>query len=346
MNFFIQSIFLFYILVLFPVDSLAQEKDNYTAGIDQLIHSTTPFKFNGVILITKKGKTVYSNAVGFKNINTKTPLSIDDRFEIMSNSKQFTSVLLLKEVDKGRVLLNAPIKTYLPSLSQSWADTVTVHQLLNHTHGIVEIDKPLEFKAGSDFKYGNISNILLGKIIANSSKKSYTDLAKELFEQLQLKNTSCYLKETNQGLVSGHLVAKNESELVDSSFINTDYIPAAGIVTTARDLTIWNENLHKGKILSEASYLSMTTESVLAQHNVFGKEKKGYGYNIRVVEEHGIKYLGHTGLGDGFSSLNIYIPKYDISIIVLENQMNDDKELNYYYETKIKDIILKSNLLK
>jgi CubicO group peptidase (beta-lactamase class C family) len=90
----------------------------------------------------------------------------------------------------------------------------------------------------------------------------------------------------------------------------------------------------------------MTTESTKSQHNVFGKEKMGYGYNIRIVDDNGIQYFGHTGLGDGFSSLNIYVPQYDISIIVLENQMSEDSDLYYYYERKIKDIILKSNLVK
>lgn len=326
-------------------NSPAQVKDDYSAKIDSLINTKMPHSFNGVILISKNGKIKYSKFYGFTNFKTKTPLKLDDKFEIMSNSKQFTSVLLLKEVEKGNVNLQSPIKKYLPELTQSWADSVTVHQLLNHTHGIIDTEKSLVFKPGSEFKYGNLSNILLGKIIEFTSKKTYVELAKELFKEQKMKNTFCYSKDI-KNLVSGHYLNNQVYKVVDSSFINTENIPADGIITTAKDLTIWNKNLHSGKILKPETYKLMTTESVKSQHDVFGKEKMGYGYNIRIVEENGIKYFGHTGLGDGFASLNIYVPKNDLSIIVLENQMNENSNLWYYFEIKIKKIILESNLMK
>ncbi len=326
-------------------NSSAQAKDDYSARIDSLIKATIPYSFNGIILISKNGKTKYSKAYGFTNFNKKTPLKLDDSFEIMSNSKQFTSVLLLKEVEKGNVDLNSPIKRYLPNLKQSWADSVTVHQLLNHTHGIIDTEKPLAFKAGSDFKYGNLSNILIGEIIEFASKKTYVQLAKELFEQQKMKNTFCYSKGI-KNLVSGHYLENKTYKVVDSTFINTGNIPADGIITNVKDLAIWNKNLHNGKILKPETYKLMTTESIKSQHDVFGKEKMGYGYNIRIVEENGTKYFGHTGLGDGFASLNIYVPKDDLSIIVLENQMNESSDLWYYFETKIKEIVLKSILVK
>lgn len=332
-------------LLFISCNSSAQQKDDYSVKIDSLIKTQNPHNFNGVILISKKGKIKYSKAYGFTNFNKKTPLKLDDKFEIMSNSKQITSVLLLKEVEKGNVNLQSPIKKYLPELTQSWADSVTVHQLLNHTHGIIDTEKPLVFKAGSDYKYGNLSNILLGKIIEFTSKKTYVELANELFGQQKMKNTFCYSKEI-KNLVSGHYLNNQVYKVVDSTFINTENIPADGIITTAKDLVIWNKNLHNGKILKPETYKFMTTESVKSLHNVFGKEKQGYGYNIRIVEENGIKYFGHTGLGDGFASLNIYIPKYDVSIIVLENQMNEHSDLWYYFETNIKEIVLKSNLMK
>ena len=333
-------------LLFLSCNSIAQQKDDYSAKIDSLIKITNLRPFNGVILITKNGKTEYSKAYGFENFNTKVSLKMENQFEIMSNSKQITAVLLLKEVEKGNVNLQSPIKKYLPYLTKSWADSVTVHQLLNHTHGIVDTEKSLAFKPGSDFKYGNLSNILLGKIIENVSHKTYRELAETLFQSLKMKNTFCFSKSNRRNLVYGHMNKNNVFKVVDSSFINDDNLPADGIITTAKDLIIWNSNLHKGKILKPETYKLMTNSSVLSQHDVFGKEKMGYGYNIRIVEDNGMKYFGHTGLGDGFASLNIYIPKYDVSIIVLENQMNEDDDLYYYFETKIKDIILKSSLMK
>jgi CubicO group peptidase (beta-lactamase class C family) len=336
--------FLSFLLILFFSFTSAQTK--YARKIGSLITTKTPRTFNGVILITKNGKTQYSKAYGFQNVNTKAPLKLNDQFEIMSNTKQITSVLLLKQVEQGKVDLQSPIKKYVPNLTQTWADSVTVHQLLNHTHGIVDLEKPLLFKPGSDFKYGNLSNILLGKIIENVSHKTYTELANKLFQQVGMKDTFCYSKENRRNLVSGHMVKNNIFIPVQESFINNENLPADGVITTAKDLSIWNNNLHKGKILSPKMYQLMTTPSAISQHDVFGKDKMGYGYNIRIVKEHDLEYFGHTGLGDGFASLNIYIPKSDVSIIVLENQMNEDGNLYYYFETEIKNIILKSDLIK
>lgn len=301
---------------------------------------------NGVILITQNGKTKYSKAYGYANFDKKTQLNLESQFEIMSNSKQITAVLILKEVEQGRIDLQMPIKKYLPNLTQTWADTVTVHQLLNHTHGIVAVDKPLLFKAGSDFKYGDLSFNLLGKIVEFSSKKSYSEMTNELFKNLKMKHTFCYSKDKIQKLVSGYINTENSFKIVENTKINSDNLGSDGIITTANDLAIWNNNLHKGKILKPETYKLMTSYSITAQHDVFGKEKVGYGYAIRISDKEPIKYIGHTGLGDGFTSVNLYFPKNDVSLIVLENQMNKSLSLAYSFEIEIKKIIMKSNLIK
>lgn len=321
-------------------------QDQYIFEIDSLIHIKNPRNFNGVILITKKGKVQYSRACGIRDIYDPVPLQMDDRFEIMSNTKQITAVLLLQEAEKGKVDLQAPISRYLDDLTEPWADSVTVHQLLNHTHGITDLNKPLAFKPGSDFKYGNLSNILLGKIIEKVSGQSYKSAAENLFRKLGMNDTFCYLKEEQRKWVTGHRADRNIFSAVEESFITDENLPADGIVTTAKGLSIWNDALHEGKILTPEMYRFMTTPSAMSQHDVFGKEKAGYGYNIRIVNGQEIPYFGHTGLGDGFTSLNVYFPKSKVSLIILENQMNENSDLYYYFEKEIKNIILSSNLVK
>lgn len=333
------------IFLFLSCNSFAQKENNYSAKIDSLIKNTNSPIFNGAILISKNGNTLYSKVKGFSNFETKKTLKLNSEFEIMSNSKQITAVLILLEVEKGKIDLNAPIKNYLPELKQTWGDSVTVHQLLNHTHGIVGLDKPLAFKPGTQFKYGNLNFSLLGKIVEFSTKKSYTEVATALFSKLKMKNTYVYSKGKNQNLVSGYINKNNTFEITHDDYITPESLGADGIISTVTDLTIWNNNLHKGKILKPASYQKMLKYTTLSQHNLFGKEKEGYGYGIRIIEKEPVKYLGHTGLGDGFSSVNLYFPESDISLIVLENQMNEDSELFYISEFKIKHILFKSDLL-
>lgn len=161
-----------------------------------------------------------------------------------------------------------------------------------------------------------------------------------------MKDTFCYIKTNLRHLVSGHTSNDKDFTVVENSFINDESLSANGVITTAKDLSTWNSLLHKGKILNTKTYALMTIASVMSEHNVFGKDKMGYGYAIRIVKDHGINYFGHTGLGDGFASLNVYIPKSDVSIIIMENQMSDKSDLFYYFEILIRDIVLQSNLIK
>lgn len=342
-----KSVFYFFLILLFPISSIfAQKNSTFSTRIDSLVASKVPTFFNGVIYITKNNKSIYKKAHGFRNLKTKDqPLQMSDRFEIMSLSKQVTSVLILEEVEKGKINLDASIKTYLPNLSQTWADSVTVHQLLNHTHGIVDLEKPLLFKPGTDFKYGNLSNVLLQQILEKTSQKTYRQLSEHLFAKNGLKNTYCYQTGNNKDLVTAHLVDGNIIKIPSKTLINEENLAADGIITNAQDLSLWNFRLHSGKILSKKMYKLMTTSSAKSQHNVFGKEKQGYGYNIRNCTENGINYIGHTGLGDGFSALSLYFPKNKVSVVILENVMNKNSDLFYYFEIGIKNIILQSELM-
>ncbi|MDR1200439.1 MAG: beta-lactamase family protein [Tannerellaceae bacterium] len=114
-------------------------------SIDSLLAANSTKPFNGIVLIAKEGKTEYLKMTGFSDFDTKTPFKIDDPFVVGSVSKQFTAAVVLQEYDNGRLDLHAPIRTYLPDLSESWVDTVTIHHLLTHTHGIVSLDKPTLF---------------------------------------------------------------------------------------------------------------------------------------------------------------------------------------------------------
>ncbi|MBE8726721.1 serine hydrolase domain-containing protein [Flavobacterium hungaricum] len=321
----------------------AQKNDKISAQTDSTLLVSSP-KFNGTILISKNGKAVYSKAVGFADFDKKTPLKLDSQFEIMSNTRQFTAVLILQEVEKGKIDLQAPIKKYLHNLKQSWTDSITVHQLLNHTHGIVDPNKSLAFKPGTEFKYGNEGYPFLGMIIESVSKKPYAVMAEALFKKLKMNNTFCYSKDNTRNLVTGYMNDKDALEKAANSLITPEKVPSAGIISTANDLLIWNNNLHKGKILKPETYQLMLQYNILAQHNVFGTEKVGYGYGLRIVDKESPKYYGHTGLGNGFSSVNLYFPESDVSIIVLENEMNANSDLFYKTGITIKKLLLKSNL--
>lgn len=327
---------------LFSIPVHAQKSTTSSQKIDSIITSSEPLQFTGVVLVSRNGKTAYLKAHGYRDFDQKIPLKTDDQFEIMSNSKQITAVLVLQEAQKGKIDLQTPVRKYLPELTQPWADTVTVHHLLNHTHGITDTEKPLAFKPGSQFKYGNLSYTLLGKILQNTTGKKYTELANALFRKLKMDKTFCYDPQNKQSLVPGYRSENNGYEKVEGTFINDDLLAAAGVVSTVQDLAKWDQALFKGKLLSPEYQKAMMTASTQAQHNVFGKENMGFGYSVRIIREQELDYFGITGLGDGFTCLNVYFPSTDTSLIVLENQMPQNSDFWSYKEAAIKNVVLKT----
>ncbi|UEQ78260.1 serine hydrolase domain-containing protein [Chryseobacterium arthrosphaerae] len=335
----------FALATILSASTHAQKKNSYIHKIDSIISASSPLTFNGVVLVSQKGKIKYLKSNGYKDFDKKIPLKTDDQFEIMSNTKQVTAVLILQAAEQGKLNLQTPIKKYLPSLTQSWADSVTIHHLLNHTHGITDVEKPAAFKAGSQFKYGNLSYMLLGEILKNTTGKTFTQLADSLFKKLKMEKTFVYNTKDNQSLVPGYRSENNQFEMVKESFLNDDIAPAAGVVSTVQDLARWDQALFKGQLLSPEFKKLMLTPSTTSQHNVFGKESMGFGYNVRIIKEAGLEYFGVTGLGDGFTCLNVYFPSTDTTLVILENQMPERSENWSFQEAAIKNVVLKSMTL-
>lgn len=350
MKYFLKTLLFLFSTSLAVCNLQAQQKDDYSAKIDSLIRIKDPRSFNGVIMITQNGKTKYSKALGYSDFETKTPLSVKDRFRIQSNSKQITAVLILREVDNGKIDLQSPIKKYLPQIQQIWADSVTVHQLLNFSSGITAIDKPLSFKPGADFLYNVVPYTLLGNIIEKVTGKKYVDVANDLFKDLNMNNSFCYEENKMQDmLVNGYTSSNNIFKLRNHPIQGNDwvgFIPAGGIVSNLEDLNTWDTKLHHGKILKPTTYKLMTNYTITAQHEAFGEEKIGYGYGVYISDKTPIKYIGHPGKGLGFASLKIYFPESDVDMVVLENQYSDDESLHYYFEKEIRKIVMNSNLMR
>ncbi|WP_452225003.1 serine hydrolase domain-containing protein [Lacinutrix chionoecetis] len=340
------------------IDKNKRPLGNYSAKIDSLIQTTNPRLFNGVISITKNGKPMYVKEYGYSNFKTKDPISRNDKFRIMSNTKQVTAVLILKEVEKGNINLQNSISEYLPDFNQTWANKVTVHQLLNMSSGIIAVDKPLQFEPGKGYRYSNPGYGLLGKILESVTGREYSQMANDLFKELGMDNSYVYeLNKTNIELTNGYWLLDGEVNLVKFDSLGFDdeewktFIPAGGIVSNIHDLTIWDTELHKGEILSPSYQEQMVTASNTGPHAAFNNDTIGYGYGVRIHNTHPVNHLGHGGRGFGFVSLKFYIPEKEVNVIVWENvywrdgeSMPGDKV--YYFENEIRKIVLNSNLVK
>ncbi len=315
-----------FISLLFLIIFLTQtgfSQTNFAPRIDSLIEANTKRFFNGVILISQNEKVVYSKVKGFANLEVKTPLVIDNQFVIGSISKQVTAVVVLREVDKGLIDLHVPVKKYLPNISQTWLDSITVHQLLNHTSGVTDWNQPLKFKPSTDFSYSGVGYELLGKIAENVSGKSYEELTNKVFKICKMKHSMSPKLNQHKSLVNSYVSDSLGKTFKVGNLSKDIQVAAGGMISTAEDLLLWNKNLHGGKLLSKKSYDIMTTASSKRDHFIFGKVD--YGYGLQIDHKGKTLEMGHSGYATGFASMNFYYPETKTTIIVLENIAWDSK---------------------
>ena len=315
------SVPLLFLILLFTQKGFSQAK--FTSKIDSLIEANTKRFFNGIILVAQNGKVVYSKVKGSADLENKTPLVIDNQFVIGSISKQMTAVVVLREVDKGRIDLHVPVKKYLPNMSQTWLDSITVHQLLNHTSGITGWNEPLKFKPSTGFSYSGVGYELLGKIAENVSGKTYAELTSEVFKICKMKYSMSPKLNQHKSLVNSYVSDSLGKTFKVESLLKDIQVAAGGMISTAGDLLLWNKNLHGGKLLSKKSYDMMTTASSKRDHFIFGKVD--YGYGLQIDHKGKTSEMGHSGYATGFASVNFYYPETKTTIIVLENIAWDSK---------------------
>jgi CubicO group peptidase (beta-lactamase class C family) len=109
---------------------------------------------NGAIgLVIHNGKVVYHKAIGYDDLDTKSPLQKDAIYRIASQTKAITSVAIMILYEEGKLLLDDPVSKYIPSFKNQTvldkfnaADSsyttvpakkeITIRELLTHTSGL------------------------------------------------------------------------------------------------------------------------------------------------------------------------------------------------------------------
>jgi CubicO group peptidase (beta-lactamase class C family) len=109
-----------------------------------------------VFLVARKGKLVYSEAIGFQNKEAGKPIAKDSIFRIYSMTKPLVSVAAMMLVEEGRIQLTDPVSKFLPAMKPPTVSTakadaefaritytqvpvdreMTVQDLLRHTAGL------------------------------------------------------------------------------------------------------------------------------------------------------------------------------------------------------------------
>ncbi|MCW3847212.1 serine hydrolase [Sphingomonas sp. LB-2] len=322
---------LFSLLVLMLVASPAAAQD--TARMEAIVRTDADRgEFMGAVLVARDGVILFDRGYGSANLEWKTANDGDTKFRLGSLTKQFTAVSVLLLVERGKLSLDAPIKTWLPDAPAAW-DKVTIRHLLSHTAGVPSLtafpdyeqlktlpttleavvarfrDKPLEFEPGAKWSYSNSGYILLTAIIEKASGQRYADfLADNIFKPLGMADSGY---DSHAAIIahraSGYSAGAN-------GMVNADYIEmaipqgAGGLYSTTHDLLRWQAGLYGGRLLKPASLAALTTPVM-----------NNYAFGIGVTRDASGTLYAHGGGIEGFNTWLGYDPERHITVVVLAN---------------------------
>lgn len=314
-----------------PVDKKAIIDSTITAFQKTLLEQQidTVFKkyhFNGSIAIFKDSLPLYRKENGYSDFKRKAKINSNTIFAIGSVSKQFTAVMILLQMEQGKLNVTDKVSKYLKEFQIKEYENITIHQLLNHTSGLNMMGGKLMFKSGTDFYYSNDGFNALGKIVETVSGKSYDDNALELFKKAGMTQSSTGDIFRGSNFASAYLGSANKFQEVPNmpkrlggKEIGT---PAGGILSTIQDLHTWNNALYGGKLLKPETLKLFMAKSAERRHAIFGK--MGYAYGIMLNIGKPNSYF-HSGYVKGSPSLNIYYPETKTSVIILSNIADEEK---------------------
>lgn len=289
-------------------------------------------KFMGSITISKGGQVIYDRQCGFAEVSEAARANVETRYRVGSISKTFTTVLVMKAIEKKKLTFDTQLGKFFPEITH--ADQITIRNLLNHTSGIHNFTNDMQYliwntlphteeemvkivaAGGSDFApgskaaYSNSNFVLLTYIVEKVLSDSYGNLVDQyIIKPLGLKHTS---------LGSKIMAADNEARsykyfgswVVDRETDMSVPVGAGAIISSPSDLCRFASGLFGVKLTTQESF-----DSMKSIHN-------GFGMGLFPIPFYERKALGHTGSIDGFQSVFAYFPEEDVCYALTANGVN------------------------
>ena len=319
-------------------------------SLDSFINSKIKeYKIPGISLaIINNNKVVYTIYKGFKNKETKQPVSANTIFEGASISKSVFAYFVMQFVEEGKLDLNKPLYQYLPYSDLAYDERykkITAKMVLCHRSGMPnwregEADKKLKllFDPNTQYGYSGEAYQYLAMVLKEIAKTDWKGL-----EQIFQNKVAKPLKMKHTVFIQTDYTRKNKAEPYDENgnwidwrnnywFKKEDnkFYAASSIHTEPLDFSKWMLAIMNQKGLTKNSFDTMLKP-----------------YSQVPVDELNIKYtLGfnkldfpftdiyfHGGDNEGFTSLYVLDIKKKWGFVLFANSENGGefgKELFFY----------------
>jgi CubicO group peptidase (beta-lactamase class C family) len=310
----------------------------------------------------RDGRTIYERGYGMADLDHDVKISPTTVFHVASVSKQFTAAAILMLAQDGKISLDDPVRKYLPELPDL-GGPITLRQLLHHTSGlrdqwelltlagwrysldlITDADilallsrqKALNFAPGSKHLYSNSGYTLLAQVVKRVSGQSLrTYTSTRLFAPLGMSQS--HFRDDHAEIVKqaayGYTAGLDGLKL---SITNFDTVGATSLLTTVRDLALWDENFYTARVGGRALIDQMQERGSLNDGT-----RLSYAAGLEIGKYRGLNIVSHAGSDAGYRANLIRFPDQHFSVAVLCNLASTNPGA---LSRKIADIYLASAL--
>ena len=305
------------------------------------------------VVVVRDGQVLVEIASGLADQEAGRPATLDTQFPAASVSKVLTAVLVMRQVEEGRLDLDKPVNTYLEPAF--WVRNgvgepapATLRQLLSHNSGlpvawdgIIDWGNPVptmeEYLArgqrtlhppGERIIYANNGFALAGYVAAQAAGLPFSEYARRaLFEPLGMSRStfeSPWQLEGSLATAYGDVFQGGSDRTHHAD--TTAIAPAGALVTTAPDLArfalmlLGKGELDGVRVLRPESVAEMMRLQARAHPDL----DEGFGLGFAVRERPGRRMVWWDGGLHGAASRLALLPEANVGVVVLSNLANND----------------------
>ncbi|MRG48281.1 serine hydrolase [Chitinophaga sp. SYP-B3965] len=313
--------------------------------------------FNGCVMVSEKGKNIYSYAAGYADEEKKTPNSINTCFNLASVSKPFTALAVLQLVQHRKCKLSDPVMKYFPDFPYP---AITVRHLLSHTGGLPQLERfmddvieankdkiftneelygyllaqkgKMKFPAGEKWDYSNMGYLILALLVEKISGQSFEKyMEQKIFRPAGMNSSfirsagspepDCairYIIPSMYDSVYLSIPSLYNTKIYTHKNLGNTRGPG-NMFSTLEDLMRFDNALYSGKLLDTT--LLRESQTPVTLNN--GKQHNyGFGWNI-VYNQFGDTLVYHDGHVVGIVAMMLKNKTKDQTIFFYDNHSSE-----------------------
>lgn len=310
------------------------------------------------VAVVKKGKIIYNNSFGLKDMAANTALTNKDIFRIASISKSFSATSIMQLAEAGKLSLDDDFSKLVGFTIRNpkYPETIiTLRMVMSHTSSIndsqgyfnLDVINPSkgsnwqkcysDYEPGKGYRYCNLNYNMVGTVIEKISGERFDTYVKyHVLNPLQLYGGYCvdsldaglfatlYEYDSTKKLIpspGAYAPRREEIKSYVMGYSTPIFSPTGGMKISANDLAKYMA-MHMSKGKYKGVRIISKKSSKLMQTKV--AEKEGYGLALTVVDNliPGKIMTGHTGSAYGLYSAMFFNPKEKFGIVVITNGCN------------------------